>query len=165
MGTSSNVVDFFNTIWTITEPSSTGGSFTNTFDTGWISPRGWNKRIWDIPSNIHLYDSNYPPLNLWVNNETLDLVFEFAVAGIPKDKININFEDGDMILEIDSVEAEREGYTLSQKGIRTRKSKTYYSVPFAKYDVDGAKASLTDGILTITIPARDEIKPKALAIE
>jgi len=118
-----------------------------------------------IPTNVKVYDSSFPPMNVWVSEETKDLVLEFAVAGIPKDHIIVDFEGDKMTLEIESQIQEREGFVLSQKGIRSSKSKTYYTVPQSKYETGKAKAELRDGILIIAIPAREDQRPKRLLIE
>lgn len=142
--------------WSTTDYTITTGSWpTNPPVEEWYT----------IPTNVKIYDSSFPPMNVWVSEETKDLVLEFAVAGIPKDHITIDFEGDKMTLEIEAQKQEREGFVLSQKGIRSSKSKTYYTVPQSKYETGKAKAELRDGVLVIAIPAREDQRPRRLLIE
>jgi HSP20 family molecular chaperone IbpA len=110
--------------------------------------------------------SNFPPMNLWVNEETKDLVFEFAVAGIPEECINIEFEGDYLLLNIaNSGQVKREGFACYHTGIRSSSSKKKVYLPRSRYDIDGASANLKGGILIIAIPAKEEMKPRKLQIE
>ena len=112
------------------------------------------------------YDANYPPFNLSIDENTKDIQFEFAVAGLSLEDININFEDDYLKLDIKAKAAsETNNWKAIKKGIRTSSSKTAYYVPFVKYDVDKAKAAILDGLLTIDIPVKEEAKPKRIEIK
>jgi HSP20 family protein len=112
-------------------------------------------------------DINYPPMNVWADQDTKDLILEFAVAGIPMDNISINVEGDYLELGIDKVEDEdvRDTYRLIRKGIKSGRAKQRIYIPASKYKTDEIKAELRDGILLIKVPSKDEIKPKKVVIE
>ena len=110
--------------------------------------------------------SNFPPMNLWVNEDTKDLVLEFAVAGIPEDAIGIEFEGDYLLLNIaNSNVTEREGFVRYYSGIKASSCRKKVYLPRSRYDVDEASARLENGILIIAIPAKEEMKPRKLTIE
>jgi HSP20 family molecular chaperone IbpA len=120
-----------------------------------------------VQSLLPIYDLSYPPFNLSIDETTKNLQFEFAVAGLSLDDIDISYEDDYLKLDIKSKERNDQYYNWKsiKKGIRTSNSKTAYFVPFAKYDVADSKASILDGILTIFVPIREDAKPKKIEIK
>lgn len=126
--------------------------------------------VWAIPNKTNIYSCQFPPLNVYINEETKDLKFEFALAGYSKDEIQLEFEGDYLRLKIipktPTIEEEKERSSLHilQHGIkRTSLEKKFY-VPIAKYQVDKIKVSFENGVLTIEIPAKDEIKLKKIPI-
>lgn len=124
--------------------------------------RNWDSVI--VPAE-RLYDFNFPPMNVWVDEKSKDLIFEFAVAGISKEKISASFEGDYMFLQIEAGKEEKvEGMRLLQRGIRSSSLKQRIYVPSAKYETKDATAEYNEGILKIHIPAKDDIKPRRLEI-
>lgn len=114
---------------------------------------------------LKIYDFSFPPMNMWINEESKDLEYDFAIAGIPKENVSVSFEGDHMLLNINSSSKKREGWKIVQQGIKQSELKQKIYVPSSKYDTQNAKARFIDGVLTITIPAREETKPKQLLIE
>lgn len=112
-------------------------------------------------------DINYPPMNVWVDQESKDMVLEFAVAGIPMENINIDVEGDYLHLTIDKNEEEdvKDNFKLIRKGIKTGKVKQRIYVPSSKYKTEDVKAEMRDGLLLVKVPSRDEVKPKRVQIE
>lgn len=171
-----NADDFFNTVFysqVVPESFESGGYVVgSSIGSGWdsagvITTNAWPEieYVHEIPIDVKIYEDKYPPLNVWIHEETRDLLLEFAVAGIPRDKISIEFDGDKLRLEIEAHSEEKEGYKRSQKGIRGSSSKTWYTVPQEKFDTSEAKAGLSDGILSIHIPAREDQRPRKLLIE
>jgi HSP20 family molecular chaperone IbpA len=118
-------------------------------------------------SLLSFYDANYPPFDLSIDESTKNIQFEFAVAGLSIDDIDISFEDDYLKLNIKAKERNDDCFNWKpiKKGIRTSYSKTSYYIPFAKYDVAKATASILDGILSIFVPIREDAKPKKIEIK
>jgi len=107
----------------------------------------------------------FPPYDVIIDEETKDITFRFAVAGYDKEEVEIEFENDALKLTLPSVKTEMEGkLKVLHKGIKTSSSVTKYAIPQSKYNVDKASASLSNGILTIFIPAKEDLKPKRLKL-
>jgi len=126
----------------------------------------------DFPSGVSsfmensIYDTKFPPCNIFVDEKTLDLEFEYALAGFKLNEIDISFEDDYLYLEVMPEKKEEEDNREAlQHGISRRQSKSKYYIPFSKYDVEKASANFEDGILKVKIPAKEERKPKKLRIQ
>lgn len=110
--------------------------------------------------------SPFPPADVIANTETKELVFKFAVAGVPQEKISVDFENDFMFIKIDETKEELgENEKFLHSGIKKSKSSTRFLVPAAKYKQGEAKATMKDGILTVRIPASEEQKAKKIIIE
>lgn len=129
--------------------------------------RDFDKFFSNLSNNDFYGDFNYPPMNLWIEKESKDLVLGFAVAGIPMENIKVDVEGDYLLLEIDKSHDELVGpnYTLLKRGIRNSHSKSKVYIPSSKYQVDKIKAELKDGLLLISVPTREESKPKRIQIE
>lgn len=112
----------------------------------YVNAKGYNE----------LYYDNFPPVDVILNKDTKDLTFKFALAGVNSDLVKISFDDDALLL---SYEGEANSLTEKEKyirkGIKTKRFETKYYVPFSKYAVDDTKADFKEGLLTITIPAKE----------
>lgn len=114
---------------------------------------------------FHIYEEyNFPPMNLWIKEETKDVLLEFAIAGIPKENISINTEGDYLNFEIKKSDVSKEGFKLIKKSLSNASVKNRYYFPSSKYNLANIKADLKDGILKVFIPAREETKPKLIEI-
>lgn len=114
------------------------------------------------PNRLTEFVPSYPPMNLLLDSND-SLIFEFALAGINIENISILFSADKMRMEVDTSESSTESRFL-YKGIASRKIKNEYFLPSSKYDVDNAKSSFVDGVLTIKVPVRESAKPRRLEI-
>lgn len=111
-----------------------------------------------------IYPSTFPPCNVWMNEDSKDIEMEFAVAGIPKDKIKLSVDGDYLLFNLEKVDNEKKGFKIIQQGIKAAEIKRSFYIPASKYDMDGIRTELRDGILTIKIPAKEKIKKKLLEI-
>lgn len=111
-------------------------------------------------------DSKFPPCNI-LKKEDNSLEYEFAVAGIKMNEIDIIFDNDHLILTITPEKKEEQDDKIKyrQLGIRRSKSISKFFVPISHYDVEKATASLRDGILSISIPTKEIAKPRAIKID
>lgn len=111
-------------------------------------------------------DTKFPPCNIYVDEKSLDLEFEFALAGFSLDEIEMSFEDDYLFLKVNpkKEESEKKRETL-QHGISRRSSTSKYYIPFSKYDTDKVSAKFENGVLKVLIPAKEERKPKLIRIQ
>jgi HSP20 family molecular chaperone IbpA len=111
-----------------------------------------------------LLSSHFPPCNYFVDEDGT-LHFEFAVAGYKQEEIDLKFEDDRLILSLNPKDAEESKSKYFQKAIKRSVSVTKARVPFVKYDTSKVVATLTDGILLVTIPVRKDAKPVSVKID
>lgn len=118
-------------------------------------------------SYVHsqLYPVSFPPCDVYIQEETKDMILEFAVAGIPKDQINLSIEGDHLIFKIEKTDRSHEGYKCVQKRIKSSSATQKLYIPSAKYQLDKVSVDLADGILSIHIPAKEELKPRKLFIK
>ena len=116
-----------------------------------------------LTNGISIYENKFPPMNVQIKPDTKDLLFEFALSGYSKDEMSVDFDEDYLCLKLEPKEPE-EKKTFIKHGIRSSKCEAKYFVPSAKYDVEKSNADFKDGILSIFIPAKEEIKPKRILI-
>lgn len=91
-----------------------------------------------------------------------EFIIELELAGIKKDDIEINTEDGE--LTIDAERNRDEDLKYNRKERYSGKFKRIFSLP-DNVDIENITASHVDGILTLTIPKTVEESKKKSQIE
>lgn len=93
-------------------------------------------------------------VDVYENAGSYEIVAE--VAGIPKEDINLRFEDEALVIEA-TFRRDSNGSAESQKYSR--------AVRFAgNVNVDQVSARYTDGILIVSLPKADEVKSREITI-
>ncbi len=87
-----------------------------------------------------------------------------SLPGFAKDDIDVSVEDGRLTIRAETSnaeETERDGYV-----VRERHSGSFYRTLRLSDRVDDAAATsrYADGVLTVTIPKREESKPKRIEV-
>ena len=105
-------------------------------------------------------NSTLPAVNVLDNDDEYRI--EVAAPGMKKENFNINYENGRLTISSELKEEKKEG----KKDNFTRREYLYqsfqrsFTVPEERVKSEKIQASYMDGILSITLPKRDEIKPK-----
>jgi len=110
----------------------------------------------------------FPPANIYMLNDKT-MVLEFALAGYRDSDVSLEFQGDYMILsarapepEVDTEDVIYFNRRLKYKDLEDQK----YFVPEDKFDRDKAKAVFRNGILKVTVPAREEVQnPPGVKIE
>lgn len=119
-----------------------------------------------------LLDDNFPffqikndLFNLRTNIKELEKIylFEINVAGLSKDDINIDIEDGYLIVTVDEKKVNEEENYYLRKEIVYKNCKRKYYIGNIKQDQINAK--LNEGILTIEVPKEDVSKINKIEIK
>ena len=85
------------------------------------------------------------------------------LPGVSNDKLDVRVHDGSLTIEAESVVPVRPNLTLSHTEVRA----PYFSRRFTvsdDFDTSRIDASLKDGVLKLTIPRRDEAKPRRIDV-
>lgn len=104
------------------------------------------------------------PYNIFVNDK-MDIVFE--VAAVSVDKENIKVESKDTVITIDISQSDSEDNTM-KKYLVNKLVKSDIGISYDvgdNYDLSKTSVSLNKGMLTVTIPIKEEKKPKEYSFE
>ena len=114
------------------------------------------------PFNTVNQKSNYPRVDIRENRESVTL--DATVPGLRKDDVSIDYEDGH--LKISAEKHNRDGDDFIHREIHRSAFSRWFSVDEDEYEVSNISANLVDGILSITIPKKEEaVKPLPRKIE
>ena len=106
--------------------------------------------------------SNYPRVDISETRDTVTL--EATVPGLRKEDITIDYEGGH--LKISADKQVDSPHDFVHREIHRSAFSRYFSVDEEVYDVGKIDASLTDGIISITIPKKEKaVKPLPRKIE
>jgi len=144
--------------WVITQPNYVNpSSIFNTWINYWLNTPIASK----LPKE--LASGSFPPCDIY-EDEDRNLIFDFCVAGYQEKDIELEFEEDRMYLYLGEIE-EKKGIKFLQKGIKKSEVEADYYVPFEKYEVTKSKAKITNGILKVTVPMKEDEKPIKLKID
>ena len=104
-----------------------------------------------------------PALDVIDNDEAF--VIRAALPGLKAEEITINVEDDVLTLKAEREETHADGdetYLLRER--RYGSLRRSVRLP-SGVNADGATAEVEDGILTLTLPKREEYKPKQIAVK
>ena len=110
-------------------------------------------------SNFSSTNSTIPAVNIKENDESF--IIEVAAPGMSKENFAVNL-DGDRLL----ISSERRDDKEEQDGNYSRREFSYqsfnrsFTIPEGTVDGDRIVAKYNDGILIITLPKKEEVKPK-----
>ena len=107
--------------------------------------------------------ANFPPVNIFMDEKTKDLRFEFALAGYAKSDVSITFEGDKMKLKVGAKEDEHFLKVL-KKGFKTCAIDADYTVPAGKYNTESTIATMLNGVLIVHILALVKPKPRKVNI-
>jgi len=111
------------------------------------------------------YASNFPPANVFINEESGELVLELAVAGYRPQDIEIMLTGDDVRIKSNAVTQESAKRQVIKQGIKARAFECKYKLASGKFDTEGAAAEFENGLLRITIPAAKHQKPRLLKLD
>jgi HSP20 family protein len=105
-----------------------------------------------------------PPVDIY-QTEAHEVVLKAELPGLKKEDIDLRVEQNTL-----TITGERRVETSVQKDHFHRMERTYgtfsrsFSLP-STIDTEKVRAEYQDGILTVTLPLREESKPKQIAVE
>lgn len=122
--------------------------------------RFWNNELMDWgTSNFSSTNTSLPAVNVKETND--EFVIELAAPGMDKKDFKINFKNN-----VITISSERENEKEEKKGNYTRREFSYqsfqraFTVPENAIMSDKIAAIYNNGILQVTLPKREEVKPQ-----
>lgn len=119
--------------------------------------------------NTDLYPGfSYPPMNIYMIQDR-SMIFEFALAGFDENDISLTFQGDYMIfsakINLENQSEEPMRYFKRRLKLKDIDKQKYY-VPADKFMQEKVKAVYKNGILRITVPAKEETEaPEGFKIE
>lgn len=110
-------------------------------------------------------DSTLPAVNILEDDNLIQI--EVAAPGMKKEDFKIDLENNRLTVSAEvSTENSESGERYSRKEFSYRSFRRLFNIPVETINGDQIQATYKDGILLVTLPKREELKPKpARAIE
>ena len=107
-----------------------------------------------------LYSGNktMPAVNIYEDNEQYSI--ELAAAGLKKENFSIEFNNGKLTVSAKEEDKEGQDKRYTQREFNYAGFSRTFVVPKQKVDDVKITASYENGVLNITLPKREEVKPK-----
>jgi len=101
-----------------------------------------------------------PAVNVKENDHEFQI--EIAAPGMKKDDFKVSYDNGRLTIASERKEEkkDRNGETMTRCEFSYQSFQRSFSVPEDKVNADKIGAKYSDGILHVTLPKRDEVKPK-----
>ncbi len=93
-----------------------------------------------------------------------DVVVRMAVPGVKSDQVNIEFRDGHVVIDANAPEPKSENVTFHFRGIPHGQFHREVALP-VEVETEKIEAVMEDGILTLTMPKAEELKPKKIQVK
>jgi len=119
----------------------------------------------DFPTLMNRTTQGYPVADMY-QNDNGDTIMEFALAGFQKENLHVEIlpEKGEIHVSADSQGEEEQDRFQSRRIARRAFHKT-----FVNYDnnlnLSNTTAEFNNGLLTLVLPRKDEVKPLNIQIK
>jgi len=110
------------------------------------------RSLFGFPRWIEDFDDFTSQRGLKIHETDSDIIAEAVVAGVSKDDINVDIEDGVLTIKAES-KSESSSYQY------------YYTAALSGGKWDKATAKIKDGVVRVTIPKAEEVKPRKVKVE
>jgi HSP20 family molecular chaperone IbpA len=102
-----------------------------------------------------------PPVDIFENRHGITLYAD--LPGVARDKLDVRVQDGTLTIDADLVVPTPAGLRLHHGEVRhPHFARTFVLSP--DFDASRIDAQLRDGVLKLTIPRRDEAKPRRIEV-
>ena len=122
----------------------------------------FNGDLFDFPAVARRTTQGYPVADMY-NTET-GTILEFALAGFSKDELSINVQPDQASITVRADSSNEESEQDERRIARRSFQKTYVNYD-NNLSLANASAEFVNGLLTITIPRKEELCPVAVEIK
>ncbi len=115
----------------------------------------------DFPTHLKASTQGYPVADIYRDDDG-STVLEFALAGFKKKELAIDIQPDKRSITIT-------GKANEENSKRQRIARRNFTRTYVNYDdnldLSNAKAAFNDGLLTVRVPQRPEVKPVSISIQ
>ena len=115
----------------------------------------------DFPRHLKQTTQGYPVADIF-RDDNGNTVLEFALAGFKKEELSIDIRPDKRSITV-AANSDIEDGDNSRRIARRSFTKTYVNYD-NNLDLSATEAAYADGLLTVTVPQRAEVKPVQIAI-
>ncbi|MGQ1785676.1 MULTISPECIES: Hsp20/alpha crystallin family protein [unclassified Saccharicrinis] len=108
-------------------------------------------------NGLYSGSKSIPAVNIIDDND--QYLIELAAAGLKKEDFNIEFNNGKLTISAKEEES-KENVKYTQREFNYAGFTRTFAVPKQKVDDGAIAANYENGVLRITLPKREEVKPK-----
>lgn len=110
--------------------------------------------------NFASENSTMPAVNVKENNN--EFLIDVAAPGLKKDDFKVNYDNGRLTISSEKKEEheEKDGEKVTRKEFSYQSFQRSFNVPENVVNTEKIGAKYVDGILHVTLPKREEAKPK-----
>jgi len=110
-------------------------------------------------SNFSSTNSTLPAVNIRENDESF--VIEVAAPGLAKENFKVNLDRNRLVISSEMREEKTDNFKkYSRREFSYQSFERSFSIPEGTVDGDKISAKYADGILLVSLPKREEVKPK-----
>jgi HSP20 family protein len=111
-------------------------------------------------SNFAGTNSTLPAVNIRENSD--EFLIEVAAPGMSKDHFKVNYDNGRLTIssELKDERESKKDEKYTRREFRYMSFQRTFTIPENLVDGDKIKAAYNDGILNVSLPKREELKPK-----
>jgi HSP20 family protein len=102
-----------------------------------------------------------PAVNIWEQDDAL--LVELEVPGLKSDRLEISVVGDELSVKLDRPDLEEEGVTYHRRERPVGSFTRVLRLP-VEVDADRVEAELSDGVLTITLPKAESVKPRKIQV-
>lgn len=113
----------------------------------------WN--TWNYSGN----NNTLPAVNVKENDN--EFLIEVAAPGMKKDDLHIDYDNGRLTISSEKKEENtKKGERMTRMEFSYQSFQRSFTIPEQKVNADKIGATYEDGILYLSLPKREEVKPK-----
>ncbi|GJH05903.1 Hsp20/alpha crystallin family protein [Paraburkholderia terrae] len=102
-----------------------------------------------------------PPVDVFEDSRGITLYAD--LPGVPRDKLDVRVQDGSLSIEAEAVVPTPSGLRLQHGEVRHPHFWRAFTLS-PDFDVSRIDAQLRDGVLKLTIPRREEARPRRIQV-
>lgn len=118
-----------------------------------------NLMDWNM-SNFAELDSTLPAVNVRENDN--EIFIDLAAPGLKKSDFNVSYDNGRLLISCEKKDekTDKDGDRVTRREFNYQSFQRSFTIPENMVDADKINAKYSDGILHLSLPKREEVKPK-----
>ncbi|MFO7754800.1 MAG: Hsp20/alpha crystallin family protein [Bacteroidales bacterium] len=118
-----------------------------------------NLMDWNM-SNFAELDSTLPAVNVWENDN--EIFIDLAAPGLKKSDFNVSYDNGRLMISCEKKDekTDKDGDRVTRREFNYQSFQRSFNIPENMVNADKINAKYNDGILHLSLPKREEVKPK-----